>query len=224
MLYSKSSGHRADLHCPLCGHKKQMRISDLYRYGFACPNCSDSYSYPSKFIRNLLMQLNIDFMQEVTRKNEGFEWVGDYRYDFYFEIENRRIFIEADGHFHYGDYFQTYEEVHNTDLIKDILACDHNIEVIRIDCKYPNGHRFEYIKNNIINSELNSILNLDKSINWDACDKYAQSSVIMVLQLMFSQAPWNYKGDQKNCMGKHFRPDVFMEFVTVYISKHMAIR
>ena len=179
-IYAKYSHHRSNMHCPLCGYKKKMYIDTLSSYGFSCPNCSDSFSYPSKFIRNFLIQLNIDFIQEVTKKNEGFEWLGNYRYDFYFEVNNKRIFLEADGHFHYGDYFEKYETSHNRDLIKDKLAHNNNIDVIRINCKYPNGHRFEYIRDNIINSELNLILNLDNfKIDWNMCDKYAQSSIIV---------------------------------------------
>lgn len=178
--YSKRSAKRVNVHCPFCGHKKNMKIDDLFTYGFACPNCSDSFSYPSKFIRSLLTQLNINFIQEVTRKNIGFEWVGNYRYDFYFRINDRRIFLESDGHFHYGDYFETYEQCHERDLIKDQLAMEHGIEVIRIDCKYPKNNRFEYIKNNIINSELKNIFNFETlNINWNACDKHARSSLFV---------------------------------------------
>ena len=67
-----------------------------------------------------------------------------------------------DGGFHKRD------KEKKTDAIKDNLAKQHYIEVIRIDCDYKNANkRFSYIRDNVINSKLSTILNLS-DIDWNS--------------------------------------------------------
>jgi len=177
--YSIQSNKKVEMICPLCGTKKEQYVRVLAKYGLACPMCSDGISYPNKFMFNVLTQLDINFKNEVTKATPGFEWiVGNYRYDFYVEYNHTKVFIEMDGKFHLGNKWQTYEKAQKTDQLKDKLALQHGIKVIRINCMYSKiQNRYKYIKDNIVTSELNSIFNLS-NINWDVANSFAVSSNI----------------------------------------------
>ena len=40
-IYSYCSNKSVKLKCPYCGFEKDMKINNLYKYGFYCKNCSD---------------------------------------------------------------------------------------------------------------------------------------------------------------------------------------
>ena len=159
-----------NMKCPKCGSKKICKMGNVIKNGFCCDQCGDGVSYPNKFMFNILTQLKVDFINEVSRAVPGFEWCENYRYDFYFTHNQKRYFVEMDGHFH------DYNREKNNDEIKDELAKRHNVHLIRIDCKY---HKlpFEYIKRNILNSELTKFFNFD-NVDWQKCDEYASSSLL----------------------------------------------
>ena len=170
--YSIQSNMVIEAKCPFCGFKKDYRIYNLYRFGFSCPRCSDGISYPNKFMFSLLSQLKIDFKNEISKSTIGFEWVQNYRYDFYFEKNNKKYFIEMDGKFH-----DNYENM-KIDAVKDDLANRHNIFVIRINCKYTGVEdRFKFVKTNILQSYLSKLFDLS-NIDWDLCNKDAVSSIL----------------------------------------------
>jgi len=52
LRYSAHSNKKIHMICPVCGHKKEMYISNLIRQGFSCPRCGDGISYPEKFFFN----------------------------------------------------------------------------------------------------------------------------------------------------------------------------
>ena len=142
---------------------------------------------------NILSQLDVYFINEVTRKYKGFEWVGNYRYDFYFKKDNRCYMVEMDGEMHFTDNFRTYEECHDSDITKDKLAKMHNITVIRIDCRYRSvGSRFSEIKKRILNSELSEILDLSH-IDWDAANERAINSNVIAVAKMWDNGMHNKK-------------------------------
>lgn len=64
------------------------------------------------------------------------------------------------------------------DKIKDELAVKNGVRVIRIDCDYNKmEYRLQYIRDNILKSELALILDLS-NINWEAIDaKLLESSI-----------------------------------------------
>lgn len=144
--------------CPICGHKKNLKVAQLTSKGFGCPKCGDGTSYPNRFMFNLLEQLKIDFDNEVK-----FDWSQNRRYDF---IVNKTL-IEMDGGFHKGSKFSSKEENQRIDKLKDDLAKSNGYDIIRIEC-YES--RFELIKENIINSELSELLDLSK-IDWVELEK-----------------------------------------------------
>lgn len=185
--YSVQSNQRVIMNCPYCGYKKDQFIYNLYKFGFSCPICSDGISYPNKFMFSLLTQLGITFKNEVSRNTKGFEWVENYRYDFYFVVNNVSYFVEMDGHFHDN------EDMIISDKNKDVLAKNHNISMIRINCKYEyESDRFEFIKKNILDSELSLLFNLS-SINWDKCNTDAIDSKVYQSVILYNQYGYNIK-------------------------------
>lgn len=177
-IYSRSSAKKVLCRCPICNNTKTVKIYDLTRNnGFACTNCSDNFPYTEKFMYNVLKELNINFINQLSSKY--FNWCGSYRYDFYFELNNKKYIIETHGRQHYVDmgykYRRTLQEEQENDKNKKELALKNNIDsYIVIDCKISS---LEYIKENILKSELNNIFDLSK-INWNKCDKNALNNII----------------------------------------------
>ena len=89
---------------------------------------------------------------------------------------------------------QTAKESKEIDNYKDKLAKEHGLKVIRIDCDYYNiKNRFDYIKNNIINSKLNEIFNLN-DINWYEIDKKSENNKVKIV--------CEYKNQNENLTSK----------------------
>lgn len=173
--YTRGSTKFIIFKCPICGYEKKCKISDVVANGyFSCPKCSDGISYPNKFSREFLNQLPVTNIEYEYHP----EWAHPYFYDNYFEYNNKKYILEMDGAFHYMKYYNSNLDLDDTkriDKIKDNLAIDHGIEIIRINCFYSTK---EFIKNNILESELSKIFNLD-NIDWNKCDKNAVSSLVV---------------------------------------------
>ncbi len=165
---------KTEMICPDCGNHKITLPSKIIRDGFICTKCDDGISYPNKFMINLLSQLNIEFKTEYSP-----EWLGQKRYDFY--IPSLNLIIEMDGRFHYIDNVMsgyTKSDVRLKDKEKDIIAKNHNLNIIRIDCNYRNlNKRNEYIKQSILNSDITNYLDIS-NVNWDKCNDYACNSLL----------------------------------------------
>lgn len=160
--------------CKLCNSEFYINPSSIFSYNrITCPVCSDGISYPNKYIRNFLKQLPIE--------NLEFEWKlknnKQYSYDNHYIYNDIEYIVEADGAQHYQkNKFGKWEpdEVQKRDNIKDKLASDQNIKVIRIDCQISEAN---YIKDKIISSELSSIFDLS-NINWGLCNEESQNSLV----------------------------------------------
>ena len=118
---------------------------------------------------NMLEQLGLEFISEYSP-----DWIKPKRYDFY--IPSMNLIIEMDGRFHYNNNYNSLKETQYNDNYKNKLAKKNGIKVIRIDCNY-NKNPLEYIKYNVVNSELNKIIDMSK-INWNEIDKFALSSLM----------------------------------------------
>ena len=70
--------------------------------------------------------------------------------------------------------FSSYENIHKNDTTKDEMAILNKVNLIRIDCRVSN---VEYIKNNIMHTELNNLFDL-KNINWEQCELFATNNFI----------------------------------------------
>jgi len=176
-LYSCDSNKKMQFQCPDCGHKKNMSITNLNRKGFSCPKCGDGVSYPNKIMFNVLEQLNVDY--EIEKR---FNWSNNRIYDFY--LSSFKCIIEIHGIQHYEDSFNKINnrarnliQEQDNDKYKEKLAKDNIIKsYIIINAKKSN---LEWIKDNILNSKLNELFDL-LNIDWDKCEKYAQTNLIKI--------------------------------------------
>lgn len=163
--------------CPNCGNIIFKTIKEVYNRGLGCQRCGDSISYPNKFIRSLLSQLEI--------KNVSYEyspdWLRPYFFDNYFEINGFCYAVEADGGLGHGykkfGSNETDTEGIQRDKIKDEKAREHDVNVIRIDCCYKDENKYNYIKRNVIASNFASIIDLSH-VDWDKCHRDALSSLV----------------------------------------------
>lgn len=163
--------------CPDCGRvkNKQMQICNMYNsHAIGC-SCSDGKKYPEKFMTNVLEQINIEYITEYKAgwcKYKLKNKTKTGRYDFYIPFKN--LVIETDGKQHKIDTtWSTKEEQIQNDKYKDKLAKEHGVKVIRIDCEFS---QLDFIKNNILNSELNNMFDLS-NIDWNKCEEFALSNL-----------------------------------------------
>jgi very-short-patch-repair endonuclease len=175
--------------CPLCKYKFDERIAKVHnnfrtRGHFVCPCCSAGRSYPNRLMSEVLNQLQIDYISEYNQ-----EWTQGKRYDFYFVFNDTKYIIEMDGGFHKENTLskQSIDEINATDKLKDKLALEHNITLIRIDCCYCNANRLAYIQNNIL-KKLSFLFDFSK-VDFNECDKRANISTLK----LFSEAWEKYK-------------------------------
>jgi predicted RNA-binding Zn-ribbon protein involved in translation (DUF1610 family) len=171
------SSHKAvSFICPNCKLvNKNKYIRNIIKRGLSCSQCSDGISYPNKFIRNFLHQLNLDVKPEYSPN-----WMEGKRIDFYFKLNGKEYGLEADGSFHKIDNKmsgQSASESKRIDDYKDILMKNNNVKVIRINCEYSN---LEFIKNNILHSKLIKIIDISQ-IDWLKCHEFACNSLVKVV-------------------------------------------
>jgi len=168
--YRAGSGVKLDWICPQCGERvKNKTPSKVSTYGLMCPHCSDGISYPNKFALSLFKQL-YDVLDYYEREYSP-EWASRYSYDNFFIYKGAKYIVEMDGgigHGYRGDISGTRPSgfLLNNDIIKEKLAVENNIKIIRIPALISEKL---YLKNEILNSELNEILNL-KYIDWNRCE------------------------------------------------------
>ena len=157
--YMKSANKpKLKFKCPYCGTIIKKTPNEFDRdCGLYCPKCSESISYPNKYMFCLLQQLKIDFESEVS-----FNWSNGRKYDFYIRAKN--TIIEMHGIQHYEEIgfsrcgARTLKEEQENDILKELIAKENGIEnYIVIDCKKTN---YNYITNNVLNSKLKDIINL----------------------------------------------------------------
>lgn len=171
--FTAYSNKYADLICPYCGYEKNMLIGHLSKTGFACPICGDGISYPNKFCRQVLKQLPINNL----RCEYNPDWAESYLYDNYFEYNDVKYIVEADGIQHFQDAsgcWPSFEYVKQTDDIKAQLAINNGCVLIRIDCRKS---EMRYIKNSLLNSLLSEIFDLS-CVDWVSCEESARSSLV----------------------------------------------
>lgn len=128
----------------------------------------------------MLKQLPVENLEFEWRP----KWADKKRYDNYFEYNNQKYILEMDGGFHYKASFNsTVEDIQKIDRLKDGLAREHGINIIRINCFDSNG---EYIINNIKKSELSTIFDLS-NIDREQCVVDAQTNFFTEVVNMFNK-------------------------------------
>ena len=181
---TKHSDKYKNFTCPICGKILNRKITTVAFNGLCCPHCSEKVSYPERFMVSFLNQLHIDYKIQKIFKwskkivHENKRLCGNKKYDFYIKDG---IIIETHGKQHYIESSFTQkgarslQEEQENDKLKENIALKNGINYyIIIDCRESN---VEWIKNSILNSELNNLYNLS-GIDWEECNKYATGSKI----------------------------------------------
>jgi len=178
---SHGSGIKQIFICPDCGCEKEMLSSDLINHEFSCPRCSDNISYPEKFVFNALEQLKIPFITQLSRTT--FNWVDNFRYDFY--VPSLNWIIEANGeqHYRYTGRGRTLKEEQINDELKEKLAKKNEIkEYIILDCS---NSKIDFIENSMLNSNISNMFDLS-NIDWLKCHRYACDSLVKKICNLFN--------------------------------------
>ena len=171
--YTFGSNKSAWFVCPDCKTPSFKKIINVTNHGFGCQHCSDNISYPNKFSRALLDQLPIDKYDYEYQP----EWAKPYYYDNHFCYNGVEYILEMDGYLHFNERTisrNTLKQIQEKDRIKDELAAQHNIRMIRIECIKSD---MDYIKEHILSSELNNVFDLS-NIDWELCDQKAQKNIL----------------------------------------------
>ena len=173
---SRGSNMKMDFVCKYCGEvvsELVYQVVDDNRV--TCKFCSDGVKYPNRFMANLLKSLHVDFIPEYIIKPYS------YKFDFYFIINQKHYVVEMDGGIGHGNKTYSGEKDvvgEKIDFIKDNICYDNNIEPIRIDCNYECNNRFEYIKQSILDSNLNLLFDFT-AVDFKHIDKLSSSSLII---------------------------------------------
>ena len=177
-----------DVVCPHCGSLHKKTIAQIFtNNGMLACSCKDHISYPNKvsyYLFKEMLELNqIDYYETEYCP----DWSGRYRYDNYIIIKCIPYIIEMDGLLGHGKiaYGKKKPDVSGKkrDDIKDKLAKEHGINIIRIDCSVSS---IDYIKNSILTSELSSILNFDM-INWIEIDQKCTKNIYKEICLYYDK-------------------------------------
>lgn len=178
--YMSCSNFKVLCKCPDCGKEELKTINNIYYHGYNCSQCADGISFPNKFGRAMLSQLPVENVVYEYLP----EWSHGKKYDNYFEHNGKQYILEMDGGFHFKNTSITnVDDVKANDVLKDELAKQHNIIMIRIDCNEANK---EYIVKHIYDSLLNELFNLD-IIDWNECEKTASTSMVKTICLYFEE-------------------------------------
>ena len=159
-------------------YKKPWRVNNEKSIGCSC---GDGKSYISKYILNLLTQLDVNFKTEVK-----YEWnkyvnlknnkLSQASIDFVIYHNGREIPLEADGAFHRSDNKMngmTKEFHQNIDKQRDENCLKYlGEETIRISDEGS-------IKENILTSKLAVEFDLS-NIDWNKCEEFALSNLVKI--------------------------------------------
>lgn len=173
-LLTPHSDKRVLCKCPECGSQKEVIVSNLVKHGFSCSHCSDNISYPNKFIRHILKQLNISFIPE-----KSFSWSNRKIYDEY--LPDFNMIIENHGlqHYEYCSHFLvTLHKQQQIDKEKKQMAVQNGIQYyVELDCRES---KLDWIKKSVMNSILPKIFSFkEEDIDWEECDTFASTNRVI---------------------------------------------
>lgn len=150
--------------CKLVSTRK-MILDSKVRQNCSCEFCSDGVSVPEKFMTNILNQLSISFIKQLSSKN--IEWCDSYRYDFY--LKDYNIIIETHGVQHYEEngFGNSLEYEQINDEFKEKISNYNKInKYIIVDCRKS---KLNWLKENIMKelSDIFDLSNIDWSLAWE---------------------------------------------------------
>ena len=169
--------------CPECGEREYSSIRIFCKRAHPCKNCDNkAVSMPNKILRALFQQIKNNF--NYIKLEWSPDWVGLYRYDGYFETFNsEKVAIEMHGQQHYKEVQNWDRKGFERDKTKVALAKEHGINLIVIDCRES---LFEFIKTNILKSELSNYINFNK-IDWVKIMEASSKPVMKEIAEYFNQ-------------------------------------
>lgn len=165
--------------------EKPKRFNDLKKNNkiIGCQYCSNNISYPESLMNTLLKTMNIEFYNQAG--NSKINWNKWYRYDFY--LPSLNCIIETHGEQHYKkntNWERSLEEEQENDRLKRELALQNGIKhYIELDCRVSS---LEWIKNSILNSELNTLFDLSK-VDWKIVGKNIEKSIVIDVCKIWSE-------------------------------------
>lgn len=171
--YKYRSGSEAKIMmiCPFCNEKKLYKIADLKNKRYLPCVCNDNISIPNKFAYYVFQQLKEqNQIHDYCREYQPV-WGKPYFYDNYFTINHTQYIVELDGELGHG--LKIYGDNKNSkdtqglqrDIIKDALAKENNVILIRIHTPYKNNNYLDFLKEQVY-SNLSNLVNLN-TINWN---------------------------------------------------------
>lgn len=133
--------------------------------------------------------LNKKIIKQIN--NLRFEWVPHWnrkiRFDVYFEKNEQKYVIEMQGAVHYTFLYKGHYDysLADRDEEKRIKCKENNIIEIEIECKES---EFKYIKNKILKSELNNIIDFSE-IDWHKLEKQTYENQIKKVCDYYNEHP-----------------------------------
>lgn len=212
-LYSKGSHHEVYVKCPYCGEIKEqpIQIDRLCKTNSIGCNCGKKNKYPERLMKSVLDKFDINLITQLNKKH--FSWCENKRYDFYFKLNEEEYIIETHGGQHYKTAWKELKETQKNDKYKYELAIQNGINpenYIVIDCRYSN---FNYIKNNIENSVLKQIFDLD-TICWEDIQQQIETNMVKEVCEYYNKN--DLKGTTKDLL-QHF--NISKEVAIDYLKK-----
>lgn len=172
--YSSCSNFPILMKCPDCGYERLYEPSNLKTYKHLPCSCNDNYSLPNKF--SYFVFKGIKIIQNYQREYNP-DWLKPYSYDNYFEYENKKYVVEMDGALGHGkkSFGSKKSDIDGLkrDNIKDAIAKEHNITVIRINSEKSD---LNYLKENMLKM-LSNIVDLSV-VDWQYVYEKATSNIV----------------------------------------------
>ena len=164
LKYAPKSNVQLECKCIDCGRKYKRSCAKLTYYGVPCI-CGDGFSYPEKFVFNVLQQLQIDFKPQYYLEDSLF------RYDFY--LTDYNIILEVNGIQHYKQKWERNEVENDKNKKEFAFKCGFTDDnYIILDCRESN---LNFIQSSILKSKLSNIFDFNM-IDFVKCSEFATSN------------------------------------------------
>lgn len=203
--YSSCSNFPILMKCPDCGYERLYEPSSLKTYTHLPCSCNDNYSLPNKFSYFVFKEMKN--IQNYQREYNP-DWLKPYSYDNYFEYKNKKFVVEMDGALGHGKktFGSNKRDVDGLkrDNIKDALAKEHNITVIRIDSEKSD---LNYLKENMLKT-LSNIVDLS-TVDWQYVYEKATSNIV---KNVCEYAKENYKFVGNKKIESNYIEDISLKF------------
>lgn len=173
--YPPNSLTKLKCKCIDCGKEYERSCAKLTYYGVPCM-CGDGFSYPEKFMFDVLRQLKVNFKPQYYLQDSL------YRYDFY--LTDYDTILEVNGIQHYKQKWERNEIENDTNKKEFAFSCgftDKNYIVL--DCRESN---LNFIKESILNSELNNLFDFSK-VNFVKCAEFATSNFAKIASELWNE-------------------------------------